>query len=487
MKRLLLASLLLAASASLALSADDVAGVPGLFRYKLANGLEVYAYRDDAVPLARVQMVFRAGAISQGPETAGLFRLYERMLLRGSKAHPGSTGTKASLAALGVPEWKGGVGTERSDYWITLPSSKFKEGIAFWADAFASPLLDEASLEAEKEAVVQEIRSRASDPDSVYEAALARRLFAKYPWRRDPMGSEKAVHAATLASLKAAVGPYFVPNNAALLVGGNIDPEEVRTAAEAAFGAWAAGPDPWAKALPPNPRPGVARPTWLVFPDPSMPEGRGRIEARYRGPDLAYDCASSYAADLWSALVAPVGGRFKAALAAKVPKLAAESIVASYVSQRDGGWISISTYFDVDPASPAVDRARAFKERSRGYEITAMKGDPSYFSEGEYASARERLLADRGMAADTAEGLVGTLAFWWATASIDYYAGYSAAIARTGPKEVSAFLDTYVLRNLEVVALRMNPADVEREKRSFAGSGFETMDASNAFWWQKQP
>jgi zinc protease len=487
MKRLLLAALLLAASASLALSAEEVAGIPGLLRYKLSNGLEVYAYKDDAVPLARIQVVFKAGAISQGPETAGLFRLYERMLFHGSAAHPGSAGVKAALASLGVSEWNGGTGTERVDYRITLPSSKVKEGIAFWAEVLVSPSLDEASLSAEEEAVAQEIRARATDPDSVYEAGMTRRLFSKYPWRRDPAGSEKAVRAADLASLKAAVGQWFVPNNAALFVGGDIDPEEVRAAAEAAFGGWPAGPDPWAKAPPPNPRPGVPRPTWLVFPDPSMPEGVGRIEARYRGPDLAYDAASSYAADLWSSLVAPADGRFKTSLAANVPKLAKDSIVAGYVSQRDGGWISLSSYFDVDPAFPAVDRARAFKERARGYEITSMKGDQSYFSQDEYAAARKRVLDERGMAADTAEGMIDALAFWWAAAGIDYYAGYPSVLAKTGPKEVNAFLDTYIMRNLEVVALRMNPADVEREKKSFANSGFETLSASNSFWWQKQP
>jgi zinc protease len=487
MKRLLLVALISLASAFLAMGAEEVAGIPGLQHYKLANGLEVYAYRDDAVPLARVQMAFRAGAISQSAECAGLFRLYERMLFHGSKAHPGSLGVKAALASLGVSDWKGGTGVESVDYWITLPSAKVKQGIVFWADALVSPSFDEASFESEKEEAAADIRSRAVDPDSIYEAGITKRLFSKYPWRRDPAGSEKAVRAATLASLRAAVGAWFVPNNAALFVGGDIDPEEVRSAAEAAFGAWAPGPDPWAKPLPQNPRPGVVRPTWVLFPDSSMPEGVGRIEARYRGPDLGYEGASSYAGDLWSALVAPAEGRFKAALLANVPKLARDSIVASYVSQRDGGTISISSFFAVDPAASAVDRARAFKERARGYEITSMKGDQSYFSQEEYAAARNRLLADRGKEADTADGMVETLAFWWATASIDYYALYPAALAKTGPKEVSAFLDTYVLRNLEVVALRMNPADIEREKQYFSGSGFVTVNASNAFWWQNQP
>jgi hypothetical protein len=83
--------------------------------------------------------------------------------------------------------------------------------------------------------------------------------------------------------------------------------------------------------------------------------------------------------------------------------------------------------------------------------------------------------------------MIDALAFWWAAAGIDYYAGYPSVLAKTGPKEVNAFLDTYIMRNLEVVALRMNPADVEREKKSFANSGFETLSASNSFWWQKQP
>jgi zinc protease len=484
MKKILLFAFF--AFASLALGAEEVSGIPGLDRFKLANGLEVYAYRDAAVPLARIQIVFKTGAISQGPDNAGLFHLYEHMLFRGSTAHPGSSGVKAALASLGVSEWNGGTGAEQVDYWITLPSSEVARALAFWADTLISPTMGADALEAEKEVVIQEIRGRAADPDAIYEAALDKRLFAKYPWRRDPAGSEKAVRSATLASLKAIASTWFVPCNAAIFVGGDVDPEEVRAAAEAAFGSWPSGPDPWAKALPQNPRPGVVRPTWIVYPDPSMPEGIGRVEARYRGPDLAYDPSSSYAADLWSALVAPQNGRFKTALAANVPKLGGrDGIVAGYVSQRDGGSISIASYFAVDPAFPSVDRARAFKERERAFEITSMKTDPSYFSAAEYEAARKRILDHRAMATDTAQGMIETLAFWWATASVDYFAGYPGALARTGPKEVSAFLDTYIMRNLEVVALRMNPADIEKEKRSFAVSGFETVGDSNAFWWQK--
>ena len=55
--------LLLLIIAALCAYGEDVQAIPGLSRYKLANGLEVYGYRDAAVPLARVQIVFKTGAL----------------------------------------------------------------------------------------------------------------------------------------------------------------------------------------------------------------------------------------------------------------------------------------------------------------------------------------------------------------------------------------------------------------------------------------
>ncbi|HOX31307.1 MAG TPA: pitrilysin family protein [Spirochaetales bacterium] len=474
----------------LALAAAPLAAAPALdlHAYKLANGLSLYVYRDAAVPLARVQLAFRAGAVSQGPENAGAFHLYEHFLFRGNGARPDQASIKAELARIGASEWNGGTSTDRVSYWISLPSASCADAMAFFADAVTAPIDFSRGLEEEKELVAREIRALAERPDTVYEAAITRRLFAKFPWRRDPAGSEKAVRAATAESLRAIRSAYFVPNNAALFVGGDVEPEAVRAEAERLFGAWKPGPDPWAKALPPHPKPGVARPTWIVFPDPSLPEGVGSVEARYRGPDLGPggDPQASYAADLWSALLSKPDGRFKAELVKNVPKLyGPDSISAAYASQRDGGWLSISAYFVADQSFPAVDRARQFKERARGFEMTSMKTDPAYFSEPDFEAARKRLLDARALALDSMEDAVDGLAFWWASASVEYFLGYPEAIAACGRRELVSFLDAYVMRNLEVVALRMNPADYEREKASFAGSGFELIGPGNAFWWNK--
>lgn len=484
MKRTLLAALctLALAVAAAAQSTD----LRNLTHYTLDNGLELYVYRDTSLPLARVEVAFRAGAIAQSSSNAGIFRLYERTVFAGDPGHPGAQDIRSSMADLGIASIDGGAEAEELRYSFDLPSTKIDAGLALCSRIAVDPPLDPAAFASAKADCLAAVSAETKDPASIYEAAMTRRLFAKYPWRRDPAGSAKTLASLDIDSLYSLQRVWLVPGNAALFVCGHVDPEEIRSAVQRSFGAWKAADDPWKKPLPPNPRPGVMRPTWIVYPDPSLPEGSAAIEARYRGPDLGIDPASSYAADLWSSLVSPDDGPFKSALMKNVPGLLGpETITAFYVSQRDGGTISIGAYFSPDPAKSSVDRVRSFKERARGYEITAMKIDPAYFSQADYDAARARLLAQRDKSMETADEVIDELAFWWGTASVDYFLGYPDALAKTGPREVSAFLETYIMRNLEVVALRMNPADFERERKSFDGSGFEVVDGDNAFWWQR--
>ncbi len=488
MKRTMLA--MLCALALLApLCAQTVGAKPdipaGLSRAKLDNGLEVFVYEDHATPLARIQIVFRAGAAAQSADTSGAFHLLEHLALGGHRG--ASASAQAALLRIGAAEWGGTLGADAASYWMRLASNRVAEGLRFWAERFVKPApIAEAALMGARAAVLEELRLRTTDPDAVFEAAVQRRLFARYPWRRDPDGAEKALLALGTEALEKLRDAYFQPANAALIVGGDVDPEATLAAIRAIFGTWESRENPWKNPLPPHPRPGVPRPTWIVYPDATVPEGLALVEARYRGPDLQSDPQASYAADLWSALVADPAGKFKKSVAKEVPKLyGRDPLSAYYVSQRDGATLSISAYFATDPALPAVERTRLFKERVRGFELTAMRGESGYYTEADYAAARARLLAARNRALETADGFVESLAFWWGSASADYFFGYPAAIARTGRAELMSFLDTYFMRNLEVVALRMNPADYERERKAFDNAGFELVTPMNAFWWQR--
>jgi zinc protease len=475
MNRRHLAAVACAASA-LAAFAAGAEGL-GAERYgRSANGLETIVCQDEATPVEYVHIVFKAGAESLDADAAGSLSLLERIVLRDLRGTP--AGSSGRL------DWEGYATAESLGFRVAVPASALRDALACLASTLKSPRIDAAELDAEKEAAISAIRASASDPDAIYEAALSRRLFSKYPWRRDPAGSEKSVGAATAESLSRLAAAWLAPGDAAIAFGGPADAEDVISEVASLFADWKDAPE-GRRAAPAHPRPGVSRPTWLVYPDPSMPEGIFSVELRYRGPDAGREGASSLAADLWSALVGNPGGRFASGVLKGVPKPApGNGPSASHVIAREGGTISVSALFQVDPSSPAADRAREFKERVRGYELTDMRSDPSYCSPAEYAAAKARLYARRDADSSDARSLADSAAFWWSVGFPDHCRAPPAYEA-LGPKDMASFIDAYVMKNLEVVAIRMNPADYSRERPSLSGAGFEAIGAANAFWWPK--
>ncbi len=80
-------------------------------------------------------------------------------------------------------------------------------------------------------------------------------MFWKYPWRKDVSGSEALVRSATVPVLQDMQDTWYVPNNAALFVGGDVDPAGVRAAVQKYFGDWKKAKDPWSPPPPAHPAP----------------------------------------------------------------------------------------------------------------------------------------------------------------------------------------------------------------------------------------
>ncbi len=469
--------------------------VNGLSRFALDNGLELFVLENHAVPLARIQITFRAGAIAQSAATAGLFHFYEHMLFKGNAKHKSESEFSAAMADLGVAEWNGGTADEYVTYYFTVPSDKLEQGLEFWSYAVKSPLFDAAELETEKAVVIDEINGGFNEPARIYSAAIDSRLFASYPYRRDSAGTAENVKNVSVSALRDIQRRYYIPNNAAVFIGGDVDPEKAKAFTEKWFGDWQRGEDPWKTMPPSHPLPSVKRPTWLIYADPSLPVGIGLIDMFYRGPDVAgdpkaatTDPKATYAADVWGTLVANPDGKFKTNIMKNVPDLYDKNYIsAGYFTQRDGGQINFSTAFKLDPTKPAWERAQVhFKEQVRGVEIEKMRNAPaSYFSKEEFESVKTKLEDERIAELETADGFISTLSFWWAVASADYFFGYLDNMKKVGPEDIRAFLFKYISKNLEIVSLRLSPDDFEREQKTAATRGFETISAENAFWWKK--
>ncbi len=491
MKRTTLAALLaiaLIAAPLLSATRLHAEGTPikGLSRFRLDNGLELFVLENHTVPLARIQITFRCGAITQTPETAGLFHLYEHMLFKGNSKYKTETEFASAMTELGVAEWNGGTSTEYVDYYFTVPSNKVNEGLEFWSHAVREPLFSAEELLLEKDVVVNEINGGMGDPDHIYQAALTKTMFSKYPWRRDVGGYEKTIRSATADMLKTLQGNYYIPNNAAIFVGGDVKPQEVYKLVNDWYGNWKKGADPWVKPLPAHDTPAVSKPAYLVMPDESLPQGIAYLLLTYRGPDVIATPAPTYAADVWGFLLDNPDGRFKNAIMEKVPGLYNKDYIgASYYTQRDGGQIFFSTYFFTDPELPIAQRAIVqFKDAVVGGELTAMIEDAAYFSAEEFDMVKVKLEDQQLIGLETAEKFIESLSFWWASASTDYYFNYIANMKKVEQKDIAGFLRKYVMENKEVIVVRVNPADYEAEKTSLETAGFITVTPENAFWWE---
>lgn len=484
-KRTWVLALALALAATVAGLAEETP-IQGLHAFKLDNGLELFVLENHAVPLTRVQITFRCGSITQKPDTAGLFHLYEHMLFKGNSRYRTETEFSAAMTDLGVAEWNGGTSTEYVTYYFTVPSEKTEAGLEFWSYAMREPLFDPEELRVEQGVVSNEINGYLSDPDHIYSGAMDKALFGSYPWRRDIGGHEAVIRSATVETLRAIQSEYYLPNNAALFVGGDVNPQEVYAMAKTWYGSWKAGQDPWKKPAPAHPTPGVKEPAYLVYPDESLPDGIAYMEMKYRGPDVISEPKPTYAADVWGYLIQSPNGRFKTNVFDKVPALYEKDYLgAYYYTQRDGGQISFYTYCFIDKAQPMATRAKtAFKNAAITGETAAMASDPAYFSGAEFDVVKRKLEDEQILNLETPEKFIETLSFWWSVASTRYFFDYVPNMKKVSQADIAAFLNKYVLSNVEVVAIRMNPANFADEADSLAAAGFKTVNADTAFWWK---
>lgn len=466
-------------------SSPPTQDVTGLTSFTLDNGLELFVMENHTVPLARIQITFRTGAISQSPQTAGLFHLYEHMMFKGNAAHPTQTDLQAAMKDLGVANWNGGTSEENVSYYFTVPSDRTNQGIQFWADAVRTPLLDPGELETEKNVVVNEILGYLSDPDNIYASAVDKSLFSQYPWRKDVSGSEALVRAATVPVLQNIRDTWYVPNNAALFVGGDVDPAAVRAAVQKFFGDWKKARDPWSPPPPPHPAP--LKDVLLVYPDEAMYQGVMSVDLEYRGPDVTSSPAATYAADVLGGLVEDPNGSFKADIFNKTPSMyKKEYQAAAYATLRDGGYIYYSTYLLLNPSQDSFGRVAQLKKTYEA-EMQSIATKPDYFSAVDFDVLKRRLGDATIFERETANGFINQLSFWWSSASTAYYLGYRDSLMKVTRPEITKFITDWIAGRPSVLAVRMNPADFAREKASAEKQGWTVISADNAYWWKAAP
>jgi zinc protease len=432
---------------ALAVSGTSLAQPPPIEERALDNGLTVLVLEDHSLPIVTVEIGVRNGSMNESPEYNGLSHLYEHMFFKGNQVFPTQEAFLAKTRLLGMV-FNGGTETERVDYYFTTTSDQLLPSLTLMRDSIQHPLFDPAEMKREQQVVVGEIDRNDSEPFYHLRKDMDALLW-KYPSYKDPLGNRATVLAATPAMMRTIQERYYVPNNAVLVVSGDVVPNEVFHQAEVLFGSWPRAPDPF-----------LAHP---LVAEPPLHSSRVVVVTQavetvslafeWQGPSVVpaqYD--ATYAADLLSVLVEQPGSRFQRAL---VDSGACVHAQLSWFTQRQIGPVSYFLEAAPDKVEACLGAARAQLPR-----LT----DPDAFSDREMENAVTTLELERALERESSSAAASLVSFWWATAGLDYYRGYLDHIRRVTRAQIASFLHEFVLDRPFVFGALVSP-ELAREQK----------------------
>lgn len=238
--RMLLIFVLLLASG---LSFADAEQALDIEHYWLDNGLEVILARDTTAPTVAVDIWYKVGSANDPAGKSGFAHLFEHMMFEGSPHIP-NNGMDQLLEPVGGSS-NAYVGTDYTAYYDTVPSHQLP--LALWIEADRMGGLDvtQVNLDNQRAIVIEELqRSYDNRPYGTAVKALITVPYSYEPYKRPAIGSIDDVNAAQIEDVIEFHRTYYVPNNATLVVAGDIDFDTTRALIEDLFGPIPRGDDP---------------------------------------------------------------------------------------------------------------------------------------------------------------------------------------------------------------------------------------------------
>jgi zinc protease len=214
----------------------------------LANGLRVVVLEDHAAPVAQVAVWYRFGAGYETPGKTGLAHGLEHMMFRGTPAL--STAGLDDLGARLGAQYNASTNNEYTHYYFVVPSDRTDLMIHVEADRMANLKLEQKDWDVEKQAVLQEWDQDYSRPQTKFGVAVDEALYPNSGFGSTALGVRDDIVKSTAVDLRKYHSEYYVPNNATLVVTGDVKAADVFASAKEWFGPIAQKPLPPAPAFP---------------------------------------------------------------------------------------------------------------------------------------------------------------------------------------------------------------------------------------------
>lgn len=220
--------------------------LPVVKRFRLKSGVPVILAQSSTLPLVGIELVFKTGNAANPKELAGLADLTADLLDEGTKSRTAmQIADEISFlgASLGT-----NAGWDASQVSVSALKENIDEALAVWADVLLHPTFDEKEFARVRDNLLTALSRRKDSPPAVAGLTQARVLYGEnHPYGWPANGTEDTIKKITPADLRKFWETYFRPNNAVLIVAGDMTEAEVRAKIEPLLKGWKAKPFPKTK------------------------------------------------------------------------------------------------------------------------------------------------------------------------------------------------------------------------------------------------
>jgi predicted Zn-dependent peptidase len=203
-------------------------------RFKLNNGLTVLVHEDKTSPMAVVNILYKVGARDENPEKTGFAHLFEHLMFGGSKNAPNFD---EPLQRAGG-ENNAFTNNDITNYYDILPVENLEVALWLESDRMKQLNIDKHSLEVQRKVVCEEFKEHyLNQPYGDLWHKISSLAYTTHPYRWPTIGKElKHVEDATLNDVREFFNTYYRPDNAIMVVAGNVTTEQIKTLSEKWFG-----------------------------------------------------------------------------------------------------------------------------------------------------------------------------------------------------------------------------------------------------------
>jgi len=434
----------------------------GISKKTLDNGLDVIVINNPAVPLVTVEIDVKNGAYTESPEYDGLSHLYEHMFFKANSKIPTQEAYMERLRELGAT-FNGTTSEERVNYFITAPIDSLEQCVQFMYDAVTSPLFLEDELVNERPVVTGEYDRNEANPYFHLNREVNQRVWWKYYSRKNVIGDREVILSTTPEKMKTIQHRFYIPNNSALILSGDITPETGFALAEKIFSKWERGPNPFDEYKVPD-HPPIPKNEIVVV---QKPVNAVTMQYEWQGPSVGKDPKSTYAADVLSFILGQQTSKFQKNL---VESGLAFGVGFSYYTLNHTGPINLF-------AQTSTEKFDACQKAI--FEELDKMTDPNYFTDEQLENAKTILATNEQYSRERASQFVHTVGFWWAVAGLDYYMNYIDNLKNVTREDIKNYLETYVVNKNHVLGVLVSPDQAEKVELILNIKKGEIKDAKN--------